>query len=62
MATIPLCFEFFWCLVDVLQSYISRSTISIAVFCWQNLIYVYRDISINVKAVISEFSVKRADF
>ena len=38
MATIPLCFEFFRCRVDVLQSQFSRSTISIAVFCLQNLI------------------------
>ena len=29
--TIPLCFEFFRCRVDVLQSWFSRSTISIAV-------------------------------
>ena len=35
---IPLCFEFFWCRVDVLESLFSRSTISIAVFCLQNLI------------------------
>ena len=33
MATIPLCFEFFRCRVYVLQSYFSRSTISIAVAC-----------------------------
>ena len=38
MATIPLCVEFFRCRVDVLQSSFSRSTISIAVFCLQNLI------------------------
>ena len=38
MATIPFCFEFFRCHVDVLQHYFSRSTISIAVFCLQNLI------------------------
>ena len=38
MATIPLCFEFFRCRVDVLQSQFSRSTISTAVFCLQNLI------------------------
>ena len=38
MATIPLCFDFFRCRVDVLQSYFLRSTISIAVFCLQNLI------------------------
>ena len=38
MATIPLCFEFFRCRVDVLQSWSSLSTISIAVFCLQNLI------------------------
>ena len=36
--TIPLCVEFFRCRVDVLQSSFSRSTISIAVFCLQNLI------------------------
>ena len=30
-------FEFFRCCVDVLQSWFSRSTISIAVFCLQNL-------------------------
>ena len=38
MAIIPLCFEFFRCRVDVLHSKFSRSTISIAVFCLQNLI------------------------
>ena len=38
MATIPSWFEFFRCHVDVLQHYFSRSTISIAVFCLQNLI------------------------
>ena len=38
MATTPLCVEFFRCRVDVLQSSFSRSTISIAVFCLQNLI------------------------
>ena len=38
MATIPFCFKFFGCHVDVLQSYFSRSTISIAVFRLQNLI------------------------
>ena len=38
MATILLCFEFFRCRVDVWQSYFSRSTISIAVFCLQNLL------------------------
>jgi len=32
MATIPLCFEFFRCRVDVLQSYFSRSSISFAEF------------------------------
>ena len=37
MATIPPCFEFFRCHVDVLQSEFSRYTISIAVFCLQNL-------------------------
>ena len=35
--TIPLCFGFFRYCVDVLQSWFSRSTISIAVFCLQNL-------------------------
>ena len=38
MAKILLCFEFFRCRVDFLQSQFSRSTISIAVFCLQNLI------------------------
>ena len=38
MPTIQLCFEFFRCRVDVLQSQCSRSTISIAVFCLQSLI------------------------
>ena len=41
MATISLCFEFFRWPVDVLHSYFSRSTISIAVFCLQNLICLY---------------------
>ena len=41
VATIPVCFEFFWCRVDVLQSKFSRSTISIAVFCLQNLICLH---------------------
>ena len=36
MATSPLCFD--WSGVDVLQSKFSRSKISIAVFCLQNLI------------------------
>ena len=42
MATIPLRFEFFRCCVSVLQS----STISIAVFCLQNLmcLHITRDI------------------
>ena len=42
MATMPLCFEFFRCCVDVLQSYFSHSTISIAVFSLQNLMYHLR--------------------
>ena len=37
MATILLCFEFFRCRVDVLQSQCSRGTIGIAVFYLQNL-------------------------
>ena len=41
MATTPLCVEFFRCRVDVLQSSFSRSTISIAVFCLQNLICLH---------------------
>ena len=38
MATIPLCFGFFWCHVHALESSFLRSTISIAVFCLQNWI------------------------
>ena len=39
-------FEFFRCRVDVLQSQFSRSTISIAVFCLQNLtciLFIFAD-------------------
>ena len=48
MATIPLCFEFFQCRVDVLQSQFSRSTINMSTFhfCWSGLYrsYVLRHI------------------
>ena len=47
IATIPLCFEVFRCRVDVLQSYVSRSTISIAVFCLQNLIFLRLQVKLD---------------
>ena len=48
MATIPLCFEFFRCRVDVLHSKFPRSTISIAVFCLQNLMSTLISIYLSV--------------
>ena len=56
MATIPLCFEFFRCRIDVLQSEFSRSTISIAVFCLQNLIWLLHYFAIIV------FNMKTSSF
>ena len=56
MATIPLCFEFFRCRIDVLQSWLSRSTISIAVFCLQNLIWILHYFAIIV------FNMKTSSF